>query len=82
MSMTDVSNVSPGVSKVYLCRCFLQEHHLQRALSAQQVYGTAEALVIPVPEIDDVRKQYDQVYSLDYKLPRQYIHAQTYVDQV
>jgi len=49
---------------------------LQRALSAQQVYGTAEALTIPVPEIDDIKKEYDQIYSGDYKPPKQYIHVQ------
>lgn len=61
----------------------LQEHHLQRALSAQQVYGTSEALVIPIPDIDDAKRQYEQIYSTDYKPPRQYIHAQSLgVDQV
>ncbi|XP_067949506.1 enhancer of polycomb homolog 1-like isoform X2 [Watersipora subatra] len=58
------------------------EHHLQRALSAQQVYGTSQALVIPIPDIDDARRQYEQIYPTNYKPPKQYIHAQTYgVDQ-
>lgn len=62
---------------------YLQEHHLQRALSAQQVYGTSEALVIPIPDIDDAKRNYEQVYATDYKPPKQYIHAQSYgVDQV
>ena len=64
-------------------QCLLQEHHLQRALSAQQVYGTSEALVIPVPDIDDIRREYEHTYPTDYKPPRQYIHAQPLgVDQV
>ena len=55
-----------------------QEHHLQRALSAQQVYGTAEALVIPIPDIDQVTSTYKRLYEPEggYKPPRQYIHVQ------
>lgn len=58
--------------------CF-QEHHLQRALSAQQVYGTAEALVIPVPEISNIVKdRYQRLYCNkgEFKLPKQYVHVQ------
>ena len=56
----------------------LQEHHLQRALSAQQVYGTAEALVIPIPEIDDILPTYKRLYEPEggYRPTRQYIHVQ------
>lgn len=53
-----------------------QEHHLQRALSAQQVYGTSEALVIPIPEVDDISQHYNEMYKSDYKTTKQYIHIQ------
>ena len=60
--------------------CFLlQEHHLQRALSAQQVYGTAEALVIPVPDIGNIGDdRYGKLYRppLEFKPPKQYVHVQ------
>lgn len=52
------------------------EHHLQRALSAQQVYGTAEALVIPIPEVDTITDEYDRLYKGDFKPQKQYIHIQ------
>jgi enhancer of polycomb-like protein len=55
------------------------EHHLQRALSAQQVYGTAEALVIPVPDVEEVpRARYNKSYQpeMDFKPPKQYVHVQ------
>jgi len=64
---------------VFKIQCYcLKEHHLQRALSAQQVYGTAEALVIPVPDINDVGERYQNLYQLpkEYKPPRQYVHVQ------
>jgi len=50
------------------------EHHLQRALSAQQVYGSSEALVIPIPEVSDVNDRYDALYPDTYKPSKQYIH--------
>ena len=58
---------------------FIQEHHLQRALSAQQCYGTAEALVIPVPEIVNVNEKYQKLYGVGpegYKVPKPYIRVQ------
>lgn len=54
----------------------LQEHHLQRALSAQQVYGTSEALVIPIPEVDDISEHYNEMYKSDFKTTKQFIHIQ------
>lgn len=53
-----------------------QEHHLQRALSAQQVYGTAEALVIPIPEVEDLQERYEKLYQDEYKQTKQYVHIQ------
>ena len=56
---------------------FLQETHLQKALTAQQFYGTAVARTIPIPDaqsVDDDR--YFKLYKSDFKLPKQYIHVQ------
>lgn len=57
--------------------CF-QEHHLQRALTAQQAYGTAEALAIPVPEMDSVGDRFLKLYGQrsGFKVTKQYIHVQ------
>ncbi|KAK2144973.1 hypothetical protein LSH36_714g00019 [Paralvinella palmiformis] len=54
------------------------EHHLQRALSAQQVYGTAERLFIPIPEVEQITAHYNQLYKItpEYKPPKQFIHVQ------
>ncbi|XP_074652761.1 enhancer of polycomb homolog 1-like [Tubulanus polymorphus] len=54
------------------------EHHLQRALSAQQVYGTAEALVIPIPEIAETSRVSSDLYADDFKQPKQFIHVQAF----
>jgi enhancer of polycomb-like protein len=58
------------------------EHHLQRALSAQQVYGTAEALVIPIPDMNMVGERYMRLYGSksknDFRPPKQYIHVQPF----
>lgn len=62
-----------------LFECF-QEHHLQRALSAQQVYGTAEALTIPIPDVDESSERYDGLYPRDFKQPKQFIHLQGNID--
>lgn len=59
-----------------MCIIFSQEHHLQRALSAQQVYGTSEALVIPIPEVDDIAEKYGETYKNDFKPSKQFIHIQ------
>ncbi|CAH1774556.1 unnamed protein product [Owenia fusiformis] len=57
------------------------EHHLQRALTAQQVYGTAEALEIPVPEVAGV-EAYNALYKgsedFTYKPPKQFVHVQAF----
>ena len=59
---------------------YLQEYHLQRAVSAQQVYGTAEALVIPVPDIGNIGDdRYSKLYKPpqgEFKPPKQYVHVQ------
>ena len=53
-----------------------QEHHLQRAIIAQQCYGTATALVIPTPEVACAMANYEHLYEKDFKLPKQLIHVQ------
>lgn len=53
----------------------LQEHHLQRAMSAQQAFGRSVDHVIPTPEVFPVNdKEYDKIYPPTFKFSRQYIH--------
>ncbi|PIK57384.1 putative enhancer of polycomb-like 1 [Apostichopus japonicus] len=52
------------------------EHHLQRAISAQQVYGTANHLVIPTPEASHCVAYYDELYEANIRQGKQYIHMQ------
>ena len=54
-----------------------QEHHLQRAISAQQVYGEKrDSMVIPVPEGQSDIGYYESLYPGDFKMPKQLIHIQ------
>jgi len=52
------------------------EHHLQRAISAQQVYGDAKVMVIPVPEAEISLDMYNNMYKKTFRLPKHYIHNQ------
>lgn len=52
------------------------EHHLQRAISAQQVYGSANHLVIPTPEATECVAYYDELYEANVRQGKQYIHMQ------
>lgn len=55
------------------------EHHLQRAISAQQVFGEKrENMVIPVPEAESNIAYYDSLYPGDFKMPKQLIHLQPF----
>ena len=54
----------------------MQETHLQKALTAQQFYGTAEARAIPIPEVSRLDERYEKLYAPDFKLPKQYLHIQ------
>ncbi|KAL4630915.1 enhancer of polycomb1-like [Arapaima gigas] len=55
------------------------EHHLQRAISAQQVYGEKrENMVIPVPEAESNIAYYDSLYPGEFKMPKQLIHIQPF----
>ncbi|XP_041806649.1 enhancer of polycomb homolog 2 isoform X2 [Chelmon rostratus] len=53
------------------------EHHLQRAISAQQVFREKkENMVIPVPEAESNTTYYDRLYKGEVKAPKQLIHIQ------
>ena len=55
------------------------EHHLQRAISAQQAYGHTGELVIPTPEVQMAPStDYGELYLPDYKMPGQLIHMQLF----
>uniref|UniRef100_A0A8C1PL29 Enhancer of polycomb homolog n=1 Tax=Cyprinus carpio TaxID=7962 RepID=A0A8C1PL29_CYPCA len=55
------------------------EHHLQRAISAHQVYGEKrDNMVIPVPEAKSNITYYDSLYPGDFKMPKQLIHIQPF----
>lgn len=54
-----------------------QEHHLQRAISAQQVFREKkESMVIPVPEAESNVNYYNRLYKGEFKQPKQFIHIQ------
>ncbi|XP_069010546.1 enhancer of polycomb homolog 2 isoform X2 [Embiotoca jacksoni] len=53
------------------------EHHLQRAISAQQVFREKkENMVIPVPEAESNTTYYDRLYKGEVRVPKQFIHIQ------
>ncbi|XP_075968346.1 enhancer of polycomb homolog 2 isoform X2 [Anarhichas minor] len=53
------------------------EHHLQRAISAQQVFREKkENMVIPVPEAESNTTYYDRLYKGEVKVPKQLLHIQ------
>uniref|UniRef100_A0A4W4E675 Enhancer of polycomb homolog n=1 Tax=Electrophorus electricus TaxID=8005 RepID=A0A4W4E675_ELEEL len=55
------------------------EHHLQRAISAQQVYGEKrDNMVIPVPEAESNIPYYESLYPGEFKMPKQLIHIQPF----
>ncbi|KAF5928824.1 hypothetical protein HPG69_012396 [Diceros bicornis minor] len=55
------------------------EHHLQRAISAQQVYGEKrDNMVIPVPEAESNIAYYESIYPGEFKMPKQLIHIQRF----
>uniref|UniRef100_A0A8C1AMW9 Enhancer of polycomb homolog 1 n=1 Tax=Cyprinus carpio carpio TaxID=630221 RepID=A0A8C1AMW9_CYPCA len=57
----------------------VEEHHLQRAISAQQVYGEKrDNMVIPVPEAESNIAYYESLYPGDFKMPKQLIHIQPF----
>ncbi|KFM71369.1 Enhancer of polycomb-like protein, partial [Stegodyphus mimosarum] len=69
-----VPQMPTGMEKEEEC-----EHHLQRAISAQQAYGHTGELVIPTPEVYNVPKHIkDELYPATYKSSRQLIHVQPF----
>lgn len=55
------------------------EHHLQRAISAQQAFGHTGELVIPTPEVQTApAKDYGELYLPNYVLPQENIHMQLF----
>ncbi|KAG7487477.1 hypothetical protein MATL_G00023950 [Megalops atlanticus] len=55
------------------------EHHLQRAISAQQVYGEKrDNMVIPVPEAESNIAYYESLYPGEFKMPKQLTHIQPF----
>ncbi|XP_069588994.1 enhancer of polycomb homolog 2 [Ranitomeya imitator] len=55
------------------------EHHLQRAISAQQVFREKkESMVIPVPEAESNVVYYSRLYKGEFKQPKQFIHIQPF----
>uniref|UniRef100_A0A8C9TS58 Enhancer of polycomb homolog n=1 Tax=Scleropages formosus TaxID=113540 RepID=A0A8C9TS58_SCLFO len=51
------------------------EHHLQRAISAQQVFREKkENMVIPVPVAESNITYYDRLYKGEFGIPKQLIH--------
>lgn len=75
-------NLKPVISSTCVIKHFVlfvvfQEHHLQRAISAQQVYGEKrDNMVIPVPEAESNITYYESLYPGDFKMPKQLIHIQ------
>nr|XP_020473613.1 enhancer of polycomb homolog 2 isoform X2 [Monopterus albus] len=54
------------------------EHHLQRAISVQQVFREKkENMVIPVPKAESHTTYYDRLYKGEIKVPKQLIHIQS-----
>jgi len=67
-----VPQMPTGMEKEEEC-----EHHLQRAMSAQQAFGHTVEHVIPTPEVFAApEKEYDELYPPNYKISRQLIHMQ------
>ncbi|XP_076305217.1 enhancer of polycomb homolog 1-like isoform X2 [Tachypleus tridentatus] len=58
---------------------FKEEHHLQRAISAQQVFGHTGELIIPTPEVYSTNEDiYQSLYPANYKVSRQLRHMQPF----
>lgn len=69
-----VPQMPTGMEKEEEC-----EHHLQRAISAQQAFGHTGELVIPTPEVFATPPDiYEEMYPANYKVPRQLIHVQPF----
>lgn len=61
------------------------EHHLQRALSAQQVFGSSSAqeYAIPTPKVKPVdADKYDRIYAADCPKYMTYIRLQPFGNEI
>jgi len=54
------------------------EHHLQRAISAQQIYGEAQRLIIPTPDTMLYDADHKILNKLAVHMPKQFIHVQAF----
>lgn len=54
------------------------EHHLQRAISAQQIYGGSQRLIIPTPDAILYDAHYKQLIRRMVHMPKQLIHVQAF----
>jgi enhancer of polycomb-like protein len=54
------------------------EHHLQRAITAQQIYGEAQRLIIPTPDTILSESDYIQLTKRQVVMPKQLIHVQAF----
>jgi len=54
------------------------EHHLQRAISAQQIYGGSQRLIIPTPDAILYDSDYKQLKRKNVHMPKQLIHVQAF----
>lgn len=79
-----IDNIMIRINWTWLTLCVdvtvgvFQEHHLQRAISAQQVFREKkENMVIPVPEAETNTTYYDRLYKGEFKVPKQLIHIQS-----
>ncbi len=54
------------------------EHHLQRALSAQQAFGTSSTAeyAIPTPKVEIDIKKYEKIYNIECPKHKTYIRIQ------
>ncbi|OXB82301.1 UNVERIFIED_CONTAM: hypothetical protein H355_004618 [Colinus virginianus] len=70
-----LTNVATNISVFTISK----EHHLQRAISAQQVFREKkESMVIPVPEAESNVNYYNRLYKGEFKQPKQFIHIQPF----
>lgn len=60
----------------------MQEHHLQRAITAQQIYGEANRRIIPTPEAMFVESDTIKCKRKEYSLPKQLIHVQGWLKAI
>jgi len=54
------------------------EHHLQRAITAQQIYGEANRRIIPTPEAMFIESDALKWQREEYPQPKQLIHVQAF----